>query len=69
MPKRIIVTRYGGPDALQVVEHACPEPKRGEVRVKVRAAGVALPDLLAREAFIPKRHGAVHARMGSDWRG
>jgi len=38
---RIIVTRYGGPDALQVVEDERPEPKCGEVRVRVLAAGVA----------------------------
>ena len=38
---RIIVTHYGGPDALQLVEEERPEPKRGEVRVKVLAAGVA----------------------------
>ena len=25
---RIIVTHYGGPDALQVIEEECPEPKR-----------------------------------------
>lgn len=34
---RIIVTHYGGPDALQVVEEECPEPKAGEVRVRVQA--------------------------------
>jgi NADPH2:quinone reductase len=51
---RIIVTHYGGPDALQVVEEECPEPKRGEVRVKVLAAGVGLPDLMAREGFHPE---------------
>ena len=54
MPKRIIVTHYGGPDALQVVEEESPEPMRGEVRVKVQAAGVALPDLLAREGIHPE---------------
>jgi NADPH:quinone reductase-like Zn-dependent oxidoreductase len=54
MSKRIIVTHYGGPDALQVVEEECPEPKRGEVRVKVLAAGVALPDVLAREGIHPE---------------
>ena len=42
---RIIVTHYGGPDALRVVEEECPEPKDGEVRVRVLAAGVSLPDL------------------------
>jgi NADPH:quinone reductase len=51
---RIIVTHYGGPDALQVVEEDCPEPKAGEVRVRVLAAGVALPDLLAREGVHPE---------------
>jgi NADPH:quinone reductase len=51
---RIIVTRYGGPDALQVVEEECPEPKGGEVRVRVLAAGVALPDIMAREGIHPE---------------
>jgi hypothetical protein len=38
---RIIVTHYGGSDALRVVEEECPEPKDGEVRVRVLAAGVS----------------------------
>src|SRR5215470_4001105 len=40
---RIVVSHYGGPDELRVVEEECPEPKRGEVRVRVLAAGVSLP--------------------------
>ncbi|WP_042875771.1 medium chain dehydrogenase/reductase family protein [Cupriavidus necator] len=51
---RIIVTRYGGPDALTVVEEECPEPREGEVRVRVLAAGVGLPDLMMREGFHPE---------------
>jgi NADPH2:quinone reductase len=51
---RIVVTHYGGPDALRVVEEDCPEPKRGEVRVKVHAAGVALPDVMMREGIHPE---------------
>jgi NADPH:quinone reductase len=51
---RIIVTHYGGPDSLRVVEEECPEPKHGEVRVKVTAAGVALPDVMAREGIHPE---------------
>lgn len=51
---RIIVTRYGGPDVLQVVDEECPEPKKGEVRVKVLAAGVSLPDIMAREGVHPE---------------
>jgi NADPH:quinone reductase-like Zn-dependent oxidoreductase len=51
---RVIVTHYGGPDTLQVVEEECPEPKSGEVRVKVLAAGVSLPDIIAREGVHPE---------------
>lgn len=51
---RIIVTHYGGPDALQVLEEECPRPKHGEVRVRVQAAGVSLPDIMAREGVHPE---------------
>jgi NADPH2:quinone reductase len=51
---RIIVTHYGGPEALRVVEEECPEPKDGEVRVMVLAAGVSLPDLMMREGIHPE---------------
>jgi NADPH2:quinone reductase len=51
---RIIVDHYGGPEALRVVEEVCPEPKDGEVRVRVLAAGVCLPDILAREGVHPE---------------
>jgi NADPH:quinone reductase-like Zn-dependent oxidoreductase len=52
--KRVIVTHYGGPDALRVVEEECPEPKHGEVRVRVMAAGISLPDIMAREGVHPE---------------
>ncbi len=51
---RIIVTHYGGPDTLQVIEEESPEPKHGEVRIRVLAAGVALPDIMAREGVHPE---------------
>src|SRR4249920_524326 len=51
---RIIVTHYGGPDALRVVEEERPEPKGDEVRVRVLAAGVSLPDIMAREGVHPE---------------
>src|SRR5262252_8725629 len=52
--RRIIITHYGGPDALQVVKEECPEPKPGQVRVRVLAGGVSLPDILAREGIHPE---------------
>ncbi len=51
---RVIVGHYGGPDALRVVEEECPEPRKGEVRVRVLAAGVSLPDVMAREGVHPE---------------
>ncbi|HEY0590873.1 MAG TPA: medium chain dehydrogenase/reductase family protein, partial [Thermoanaerobaculia bacterium] len=51
---RIVVTHYGGPDALQVLEEERPEPRPGDVRVRVLAAGVSLPDILAREGVHPE---------------
>jgi NADPH2:quinone reductase len=52
--RRIIVSHYGGPEELRVVEEACPEPKHGEVRVRVLAAGVGLPDVMMREGIHPE---------------
>lgn len=52
--KRIIVTRYGGPDAIEVLEEECPEPTHGQVRVRVLAAGVGFPDITAREGIHPE---------------
>jgi len=54
MHTRIVVTHYGGPDALRVVQEERPEPKDGEVRVRVLAAGVSLPDVMAREGVHPE---------------
>ena len=51
---RVLVTRYGGPEVITVIEEDIPTPKAGEVRVKVLAAGVSLPDVLAREGVHPE---------------
>ena len=51
---RIIVSHYGGPDELQVVEDQCPEPKRDEVRLRVLAAGVSLPDIMMCQGIHPE---------------
>lgn len=52
--KRVVVARYGGPEVITVVEEDVPIPKAGQVRVKVLAAGVGLPDVLAREGVHPE---------------
>ncbi|MGE5114340.1 MAG: alcohol dehydrogenase catalytic domain-containing protein [Acidobacteriaceae bacterium] len=51
---KVVVTSYGGPEVITVAEQECPLPLPGEVRVKVLAAGVSLPDVLAREGIHPE---------------
>lgn len=52
--KRVVVTHYGGPEVITVIEEDMPTPHASEARVKVLAAGVSLPDLLAREGVHPE---------------
>jgi NADPH2:quinone reductase len=52
---RVIVRRFGGPEFLETVEEDAPEPRRGEVRVRVLAAGVSFADLLMREGIHPEK--------------
>jgi len=52
--KRVVITHYGGPEVITAIEEDAPTPKTGEVRVKVLAAGVSLPDVLAREGVHPE---------------
>ncbi|MCA9951722.1 MAG: zinc-binding dehydrogenase [Anaerolineales bacterium] len=47
---RVVVTRHGGPEVLQLVEEDLPEPKTGEVRVKVLSAGISAYDLMHRSS-------------------
>ncbi len=46
--KSVQVSRYGGPEVLQVVEKDLRPPAAGEVRVKVLAAAVSRPDVTVR---------------------
>ena len=53
MHNRVIISRFGGPEVLQVIEEEVPEPESGQVRVKVLAAGVAFADTMMREGVYP----------------
>ncbi len=50
--QRVIVSDFGGPGCLRVIEEEAPRPGVGEVRVRVLAAGVSFADL-SRRASIP----------------
>jgi len=51
--KSIIVTEQGGPDVLQIVENELRPPAGNEVRVRVLASPVCLPDVQARYGQTP----------------
>ncbi|HET6583452.1 MAG TPA: alcohol dehydrogenase catalytic domain-containing protein, partial [Nannocystaceae bacterium] len=51
--REIVIPRVGGPDVLELRESADPEPKAGEVRIRVRASGVNFADVLARMGLYP----------------
>ena len=53
---RIVVSKIGGPEVLEFVEADCPEPRAGEVRVRIEAAGVSAYDLMIRSSrLMPPR--------------
>lgn len=56
--RAIEIARPGPPDVLQLCERALPEPKAGEVLIKVHAAGVNRPDVLQRLGHYPVPPGA-----------
>lgn len=48
------ITEFGAPDVLKLTERAMPEPKAGEVLIKVAASGVNRPDVFQRKgAYAP----------------
>jgi NADPH:quinone reductase-like Zn-dependent oxidoreductase len=48
--KRVIITEFGGPQVLKVVEEAMlPEPGPGEVRVEVLATSASFTDTMIRK--------------------
>ncbi|MBU6492032.1 MAG: alcohol dehydrogenase catalytic domain-containing protein, partial [Burkholderiales bacterium] len=54
----IEITQYGGPEVLRLVERPMPQPKPGEVLIKVAAAGINRPDVFQRQGNYPVPPGA-----------
>jgi len=49
----VMLMKKGGPEVLERVELPLPEPRPGEVRVKVRATGVGATDITMRRGSYP----------------
>ncbi len=64
--RRIVVARHGGPEVLQVIEEERPEPRAGEVRVKILTAGVSAYDLMFRRSGLLPGTPRVPFTLGED---
>jgi len=51
--KQIVITKSGGPGVLKVKEKPDTEPEKGEVKIRVKAAGINFADILARKGLYP----------------
>jgi NADPH:quinone reductase-like Zn-dependent oxidoreductase len=48
-----VIPRYGAPDVFEMRTAPDPAPREGEIRIRVRAAGVNFADILARLGLYP----------------
>jgi NADPH:quinone reductase-like Zn-dependent oxidoreductase len=51
--RAVWITKAGGPEVLEVRETPDPEPGAGEVRIRVRAAGLNFAEVMARQGLYP----------------
>jgi len=51
--RQVVITRHGGPEVLEMRQGPDPVPGDGEVRIRVRAAGINFADILARIGLYP----------------
>jgi NADPH:quinone reductase-like Zn-dependent oxidoreductase len=51
--RALTIVRHGGPEVLEVREVAKPEPGPGEVRVRLKFAGLNFSDVMARQGMYP----------------
>ena len=51
--KQIVIARAGAPDVLSIENVADPQPKAGELMIRVAAAGINFADILARQGIYP----------------
>lgn len=63
-----LVRRYGAPDVIEIVDQPIPEPKRGEVVVRVEAVAVTAADGRLRAGRFPRGFGVV-AKLGVGFSG
>jgi alcohol dehydrogenase len=54
--KAVLCTRYGPPEVLRLAEVEKPEPRPGQVRIRIHATAVTASDCIARGLRVPFRY-------------
>ena len=67
--KAVVFEGQGGPEVIAIRELADPRPSRGEVLVRVRAAGLNRADLLQRRGLYPPPRGVREDLPGLEFAG
>src|ERR1700758_4703408 len=52
MPNAVVMTGYGPPEVLNWAQVPLPEPGQGQIRIKVKAAGISPTDLALRAGYL-----------------
>ncbi|MGW0576587.1 alcohol dehydrogenase catalytic domain-containing protein, partial [Streptomyces sp. NPDC002920] len=58
-----VVTAFGGPEVVRIVETEVPEPTAGQIRIKVAAAALNPVDAVVRSGAV----GGDGVRLGLGW--
>jgi NADPH:quinone reductase-like Zn-dependent oxidoreductase len=65
--KQVIISAFGTPQVINVINApTLPEPKRGEVRIKVEASSVCFSDVIIRKGIYPNLNVTFPLTLGYD---
>lgn len=67
--RAVVITKYGDPEVLSIVEVDKPQPDTNEILVKVRATSLNRADLLQRMGFYPDPFPGTHEIPGLEFAG
>jgi len=62
--KAVVITKYGGPEVLNLQEYPTPEISGDEVLIEVKTAGINRPDVFQREGKYPAPEGVPADILG-----
>jgi NADPH2:quinone reductase len=67
--KAVVITRFGGPEALEVQQRPKPEPGLGQIRVRVHTSALNRADIMQRQGNYPAPPGAPADVGGMEYAG